>query len=184
MFSLELEEKLRNVRLALDGATSENIIELCKRYLALLAEYRAELYKLPATLDLNPQTKTSSSRENVNGTRKAVRAAIEHTTQERHQTEALLISFTAISGYEAVETFNRQKYEGHNDWSLSSGGVSFKDGSGGRRMTIQEAVDTASLLRREEHVAQNAAAAGAIGVKAVITILERHPVILAVGLLT
>ena len=37
-----LEEKLLKARLAFDGATSESIIELCKKYLALLAEYRGE----------------------------------------------------------------------------------------------------------------------------------------------
>lgn len=158
MLSPELERRLRESRLALDGATSGNVIELCKRYLALLAEYRGELYKLPDTLDLRPGPTSSSTREDLNAVRKAVRAAIERTTQERRWAEALLFSFTAISGYEAVQTFNRQRYEGGDDWRLSPGGVSLGDGSGGKRMTIQEAVETASLLRREEHVAGNAAA--------------------------
>jgi hypothetical protein len=151
-----LEEKLLKARLALDGATSENIIELCKQYLALLAEYRVELYTLPQTVDLNPHSK-SSSRAEVDDTRKEVRAAIEHTTREREWVETLILSFTAISGYGAVETFNRQKYMGRDDWKLSAGGVSFRDGAGGQRMTIQETVEIASLLRREEHVARNAA---------------------------
>ena len=42
----ELEEKLRHARLALERATSEDIIDLCKQYLALLAEYRSQLYEL------------------------------------------------------------------------------------------------------------------------------------------
>src|SRR2546423_9941331 len=121
MLSPELEENLRNARLALDRATSENIIELCKHYLALLAEYRGELYKLPDKLDLNPRSRSSSSREDVDGTRKAVRAAIEHTTRERKWAEGLILSFTAVSGYGAVETLNRQKYKGHDDWVLSAG---------------------------------------------------------------
>lgn len=155
-----LEEKLRKARLALDGATSGNIIELCKEYLALLAEYRGELYTLPDTVDLNPHSK-SLSRAGVNDSRKEVRAAIEHTTREREWAEALILSFTAISGYGAVETFNRQKYKGRDDWKLSAGGVSFRDSTVGQRMTIQEAVETASLLRREEHVAGNVTVAGA-----------------------
>ncbi len=161
MLRPELEEKLRNARLALDGATSDIIIELCKQYLALLDEYRGELYRLPDTLDLNPRSGSSSARADTDGTRKAVRAAIENTTRERNWAEALLLSFTAVSGYGAVETLNRQKYKGHDDWELSARGVSFSDGAGGQRMTIQEAVETASLLRREEHVAKNAVAAGA-----------------------
>lgn len=161
MLSPELEEKLRNAGRALDGATSESIIELCKQYLALLAEYRAELYKLPDTLDLNRRSKTSSAEADVNAARKAVRTAIEQTIHERNRTEALLLSFTAVSGYGAVETFNRQKYQGRDDWQLSAAGVSTSSGEGARRMTTQEAVEAASLLRREEHVAQNAGRAGA-----------------------
>lgn len=49
----ELEERLHRARCALDNATCDNIIGLCKQYLALLAEYRAELYKLPDALGLN-----------------------------------------------------------------------------------------------------------------------------------
>lgn len=157
----KLEERLHNARAALDEATSENIIELCKQYLVLLADYRTELYKLPDKLNLNQRSGTSSTQADVDGTRKVVRAAIEHTTLERQWAEALILSFTAISGYGAVETFNRQRYKGHDDWELSAGGVSFRDGAGVQRMPIQEAVETASLLRREEHIAGNAALAGA-----------------------
>jgi hypothetical protein len=153
-----LKEKLRKARLALDVATSENIIELCKQYLALLAQYRAELYLLPDTINLDPHTE-SSSRIGVSDTRKEVRTAIENTTREREWAEGLIRSFTAISGYGAIETFNRQKYKGRDDWKLNAGGISFRDGSGGQKMTMQEAVETASLLRREEHVARKAAVA-------------------------
>lgn len=161
MLSPELEEKLRRARFALDGATSENIIELCQHYLALLADYRDELYSLPDKLNLNPQSMSSSTGADIGRIRKAVRAAIEHTTREREWAESLILSFTAVSGYGAVETFNRQKYKGHDDWKLSVGGVSFRDGTGGQKMTIQEAVETASLLRREEHIAGKATVAGA-----------------------
>lgn len=114
MLSPELEEKLRNARLALDRAASDDIIELCKQYLLLLAFYRAELYKLPDTLELDPRSRSSQTRETIGGTRKAVRAAIERTTQERNQTETLLLSFTAVSGYEAAATLNREKYQGQD----------------------------------------------------------------------
>ena len=160
MLHQALEEKLRTARLALDGTTCENIIALCKQYLALLAEYRSELYSLPDTLELNPRSKTSSRAE-VNANRKAVRAAIEHTTREREWAEALILSFTAISGYGAVETLSRQKHRGRADWRLSASGASYSDAASSERMTIQEAVETASLLRREAHVARNASAAGA-----------------------
>jgi len=152
----QLEEKLNHARLALKGATGENIVELCKRYLTLLAEYRSKLYELQWT-SRTRQRFASSSPENLALTRRAVRAAIENTTKERNVTEMLLLSFTTVSGYQAVEIFNRQKYEGRDDWELRASGVKSPGISGGDLMTIQEAVDIAGLLRREEHVAQNVA---------------------------
>lgn len=153
----QLEDKLRNARRALDGATSETIIGLCKIYLALLAEYRTELYKLPDTLDLHPRSDSSSLLPvDPRADRKAIRTAIEHTTRERRQIEQLLLSFTAVSGYGAVETFNEQKYCGCDDWQLSAGGVSARYDATIKKMTIHEAVETASLLRREAYVAESA----------------------------
>lgn len=150
----EFEERRRGARRALDRATSDNVVELCQRYLALLAEYRAELYKLPHTHGIY-QWSGAFPGEDVGDVRRAVRAAIENVTRERNGTEALLRSFTAVSGYEAVETLNRQKYEGHDDWELRAGGVTRYSGDrAGERMTVMEAVALASLLRREEHVAR------------------------------
>ena len=161
MLRPQLEEQLHSARLALDWATSENIIALCKQYLALLTEYRAQLYMLAETLELNPGSKkTSSARVDVDGTRAAVRAAIEHMTRERLWAETLFQSFTAISGYGAVETFNRLKYRGCEDWKLSAGRIGCSDVASPGTMTIQESVETASLLRREEHVAKHGIAAG------------------------
>ena len=160
MLNPELEVKLRNAKDALDGATAENIIALCKQYLALLAAYRSELYTLPSTPGINLRSGSSSPREEIENTRKAVRVAIEHNTQERHRTEALLRSFTAVSGYEAEGILNQRKYKGHDDWKLSAGGVRSCDNTDDDSMTIQEAVDTASLLRREEYIAQVTASEG------------------------
>ena len=158
VLSPELEERLRRARLALDGATAENIVELCRQYLAALAEYRTELFKLPDRLGIERRPE-SSSREDTDDVRAAVRAAIEQTTRERHETEALLLSLTTVSGYEAAETLNRCAYEGHTDWELRAGGVArFCGGVAGERMTVLEAVETASLLRREEYVARVASA--------------------------
>lgn len=156
----ELEERMRHARQALDGAASDNIIELCKQYLTLLAEYRTELYKLPDALGIK-QWSGSFLWQDVDHARKEIRAAIEKTTRERNGTEALLFSFTSVSGYGAVETFNRQKYKGYDDWELRAGGVvRFSGDIAGERMAVQEAVDTAGLLRREEHIARSAASAG------------------------
>jgi hypothetical protein len=159
----ELEEKLQHTRYALKRATSENIIELCKQHLALLAEYRTQLYKLRGTSSIDQRSMSVSSREDVSETRKVVRAAIENTTQERNRTELLLLSFTTVSGYQAVKIFNRRKYMGHVDWELKASGVKFSDGTDRDLLTIQEAVDIAGLLRREEHVAAQALEKGKPG---------------------
>jgi hypothetical protein len=151
----ELEEKLLNTRRALNEASSENIIELCKQHLALLAEYRSHLYKLQPRYSSNQRSVHVPSAEDVND-RKVVRAAIENTTQERNRTEMLLLSLTTVSGYEAAKIFNRLKYLGHDDWELRASGVKFSDGTSRDLLTIQEAVDIAGLLRRDEYVAAQA----------------------------
>jgi hypothetical protein len=46
--------------------------------------------------------------------------------------------------------------EGHNDWELRSSGIKFSGGTDRDLLTIQEAVDIAGLLRREEIVALQA----------------------------
>lgn len=156
----DLEERLRRARLALAGAAAGNIVELCRQYLAVLAEYRAELYKLPAHLAIDHWSGPCLW-EDITNARKAIRAAIEQNTRERHGTEALILSFTSLSGYEAVDTLNREQYQGHDDWELRAGGVArFCGGVAGERMTVLDAVETASLLRREEHIAGRAPAIG------------------------
>lgn len=152
----QLEEQLSHARHDLRLATSENIVYLCKHYLALLSEYRGKLYELQGTPGINQQSTSSTSPQDVSDARKAVRAAIENTTKERNGTEMLLLSITTVSGYEAVEIFNKRNYEGHSDWELRSSGVKFSGGGGRDLLTIQEAVDIAGLLRREELVAAQA----------------------------
>ena len=151
----KLEEKLQHAKHLLRRATSENIVEVCKQYLALLAEYRNRLYELQGTPGIQQQAASSSSPEDVDDSRKTIRAAIENTTKERNETEMLLFSITTVSGYEAVEIFNSLKYEGRNDWELRASGVKFSGGTERDLLTIQEAVEIAGLLRREAHVAQN-----------------------------
>ena len=152
----QLEQKLDQARQALKLATSENLVELCKKYLALLAEYRSQLFELQGTPGIQQPLASASRLEDIGDTRKAIRAAIENTTQERNRTELLLLSFTTVSGYQAVEVFNRRRYVGRDDWVLRASGLRSAGSSGDDVMTVQEAVDIASLLRREEYIAQNA----------------------------
>ena len=151
----ELEQRLQASKQAVNTATSESIVEQCKQYLALLAEYRSQLYELQGTFGVSQQTASSSPTEEVPD-RETIRKAIESTTRERNRTQLLLLSLITVSGYEAVEIFNQRKYEGHDDWELRASGVKFRGGDDNDLMTVQEAVNLAGLLRREDHVAQNA----------------------------
>lgn len=155
---LLVNEKLLNAEIALNRADSGNIIELCKAYLSVLTEYRDELYKLRGTPEINLKQSSKLARELTEQVRKAIRSAVEITTRERNETENLLESFTVISGYEAVETFNELKYKGFDSWELWSGGTRLKDDAENeKRMTMEETVETASLLRREAYLAQKTA---------------------------
>ena len=151
----QLEQRLEVSKHAVNRATSASIVEQCKQYLALLAEYRSQLYEPQVTPGLNQQSVSPSLTEEVPD-RKTIREAIERITQERNTTQLLLLSFTTVSGYEAVEIFNRRNYGGHDNWELRASGVKFSGGDNSDLMTVQEAVDLASLLRREDHLAQNA----------------------------
>jgi len=150
----QLEQRLQASEHALNRATSESIVKHCKHYLALLAEYRDRLFELQGT-PVSQQPASPFLTEEVPD-RKTIREAIERTTRERNRTQLLLLSFTTVSGYEAVEIFNQRKYEGHDDWELRASGVKFRGGDDTDLMTIQEAVDLAGMLRREDHAAQNA----------------------------
>src|ERR1044071_1969020 len=151
----QLEQKLHASRQAVNRATSETIVRQCNEYLALLADYRSQLYELQGTPGLNEQSASASLTEEVPD-RKTIREAIERATRERNRTQLLLLSFTTVSGYEAVEIFNQRNYGGHDDWELRASGVKFRVGDNSDLMTVQEAVDLAGLLRREDHLAKNA----------------------------
>ena len=123
---LLVNEDLLRAEYNLNQADSSNIIELCRNYLLLLTEYRNELYKLRGTEEINLQQASPLARELTEQVRKAIRTAVEITTRERNQTESLLESFTSISGYEAVNTFNQLEYKGFADWELRANEVRLK----------------------------------------------------------
>ena len=149
---LLVNENLLKAEFALNQANSGNIIELCRNYLQMLNEYRDELYKLRSSPEISLQQSTPLARELTEQVRKAIRSAIEITTRERNKTESLLESFTSISGYEAIDTFNRLKYKGFDNWELGANSIRSGDNGSSGQMTMQEAVDTASLLRREAYI--------------------------------
>lgn len=149
---LLVNEDLLNAEIALGRADSTNLVELCRKYLQLLTEYRDELYKLRSSPEISLQKQASPlARELTEQVRKAVRSALEITTRERNQTEHLLESLTAISGYEAADTFNYLKYKGFINWEMRSSGVQAKGDNDGL-MTVHDAVERAGILRCEEYV--------------------------------
>lgn len=150
----QLEENMRNAKSSLDRASGENVVELCQKYLATLAKFRDELYKLRGTPEINLQNSMLPASE-IERIRKEIRASVTNLTTEHNRVGALLKSFTEINGFEAVTTFNNQKYKGYNDWELKAGGVRFKGGGESDRIAIFEAVETAARLRREEYAGRN-----------------------------
>jgi len=148
---LLVNENLLNAEAALNRAEIENLVELCRKYLLLLNEYREELFKLRSAPEINLRQSTPLARELTEQVRKAIRSAVEITTRERNHTENLLESLTAISGYEAAETFNQLKYKGFDNWEMRSSGVRVNSDDG-ELLTIHEAVEKAGLLRRQEYI--------------------------------
>ena len=151
IINLLINENLLDAELALDQATSDNIVELCQNYIKMLTAYRDQLYELRGIPEINLKQKSSLARELIAQSRKAVRAAVEITVRERSQTESLLESFTNISGYEAAETFNRLKYKGFDGWELRPGGIR-RSGGEEEPMRVEKAVDLAGQLRRDAYI--------------------------------
>ena len=147
-----VNENLIKAESALNGANSGNIVELCREYLQILTEYRDQLYKLRGVPEINLEQPSALARELVEQVRKAIRSTIEITTRERNHTELLLDSFTSISGYEVVNTFNRLKYRGFDNWELKANAVNSKNNGDFEQIAMQEAIDEASLLRRESYI--------------------------------
>lgn len=149
-----VNESMTAAEMGLKTATTENIIERCREYLKKLLEYRNRLYDLRGTEELNLNQSSPVVRELVAQTRKAVLTALRHSVDQVNETEALLRSFTEITGYQAAETFNHLKYQGFSKWELRAGGLRPIDRPKNKVIPVKEAVETASLLRREAYVAK------------------------------
>jgi hypothetical protein len=150
---LLINENLIKAEFALNRANSGNIIELCREYLQILTAYREDLYKLRNSPEINFRQTSPLARELVEPVRKAIRCAVEIMTRERNQTQLLLESFTSINGYEAVNTFNRLTYRGFDNWELKANSINSQNKDGFDQIALTEAIETASLLRREAYIA-------------------------------
>jgi hypothetical protein len=152
-----LEENLHQAKDAFKEAKSENIIEICEKYLMLLNTFRSELHKFRGKIEINLQQSDAGLFEGVLQKRREIHTAIMHTIQELNQTNALLTWLTSPNGYETIETFNRLNYKGHHNWECRGGKVRFSDGHDADQMPIQEAVDIAIGLRCKEFFSPKAA---------------------------
>jgi hypothetical protein len=152
IIKLLVNEKIMNAEFALNQAGSATLVEVCQKYLSLLTEYSDDLCKYRGTQEINLQPSSDLLRELVEQTKKVIQEEEEITNRKRIQTEALLKSFTTITGYEAVQTFNQLEYKGFKEWELRASEVRLKDDSNNEKFTVQEAIDLACQLRRKAFV--------------------------------
>lgn len=149
IIDLIINEDIVEAELAFAMATSTDIIELCRNYLACLNRYRDQLLGLKEIPEIDLREPSSFGRELTDQARRAVRAAMEETNTKRAFFDALLASFIMISGYDAAKTLNARRFKGFDSWESYSGGVRLKYDRDARGLTMDEAVKAASLLRRE-----------------------------------
>lgn len=148
--NLLINEDLLKAELALEKASADDVVELGITYLEKLKEYREQLHQLGGIPEISFAQQSRLGRELIEQSRKAVRAAIEVTTNERNRVESLVDSLTMINGWDAATTFNRLKHKDSTDWELA--GAEVRIASNGERMTVTEAVETAGKLRREAYI--------------------------------
>jgi len=149
--SLLINEDVARAERNFDQATSDNIVDLCGEYLAVLSEYRKHLMSLPQIPEVNFVEQSSLGRTLAEQSRMAVLAAIGVTETAQELVEALLRSLTEVNASGAVETFNRLGYNGSNNWELHDDTLHAGDASGSA-IAADEAVETAKRLRREAYV--------------------------------
>ena len=152
MINLLINEDLVAAELALEKACADDLIELGKRYLEKLKEYRQQLHQLGGIPEINLAQQSRLGRELIEQSRKAIRSAIEVTTSERNRVESLMDSFTLINGWDAAATLNRLRHKESTEWELA--GSEVRIANNGERMSIAAAVETAGRLRREVYISQ------------------------------
>lgn len=121
--NLLINEHMLKAEMALSEATADDIVELCRTYLHLLAEYRDRLRGLRNIPEINLSLASTLGRELVEQARKAIRESVEVTVREHNRTAALLESFISITNHQAAETLNVLKYKEAENWEASSSGV-------------------------------------------------------------
>ena len=147
-----VNEGVLSAEIALRQASSDSVVDECWNYLSHLTAYRHDLRGLRFLSDDALYSRSTLSRELVSQARSAVRAVIEITVRETNRTEKLLESFTAINVHQAAAILNTCKYLGSANWESGAAGVRFSNGFETGQLSVDEAVRTASRLRREAYV--------------------------------
>ena len=127
----------------------DDVVAHAEAYLMLLEEQIARLRDLRGIPRNGDAMQSPFAMELVEQIRGAMRSAIEHATNERNRIEALISSFTMVSGWSAVDTFNLLAYRNACDWQLI--GTHVRNSSKGANMSVTDAVMEAKRLRREAY---------------------------------
>jgi hypothetical protein len=152
MINLLINEDLVTAELALEKASADDVVELGKNYLNKLKEYREQLHELRGIPEIKFAQQSKLGRELIEQSRKAIKAAIEVTTNERNRVEALVDSLTLINGWDAAATLNHLRHKDSTDWELA--GSEVRIANNGERMSVAAAVETAGRLRREAYISE------------------------------
>lgn len=144
-----VNEQLLQAEAKMREGTPDELVSDAQGYLSLLEEYLEKLRNVKGIPRKPAEDESPFARELVEQIRVAVRSAIEHTTNERNRVEALLASFTMVTGWSAVETLNLLAFKAASDWELI--GSQVRSVSRGTRMTLNDAVLEAKRMRRERY---------------------------------
>jgi hypothetical protein len=144
-----VNEQLLHAEAGMRAGTPDDVVVNAEEYLLLLDTYVDQLRGLKGIPRLGGADQSPFARELVEQIRATVRSAIEHATSERNRIESLISSFTMVSGWNAVETFNLLGYRNVCDWELI--GTQVRTSSKGANMSVTDAVIEAKRLRREAY---------------------------------
>src|SRR3982751_2272009 len=143
---LLVNEQLLKAETDMRSGTPDDVVEHGKAYLSLLNKYVSGLRDLKGIPRVADAAHSPFARELFEQIRGAIRSAVESATSERNRIASLIGSFTMVSGWNAVETFNLQHYRNACDWELI--GTRVRTASQGADMNVTDGVLEAKRLRR------------------------------------
>lgn len=150
-----LNARVIEAELALKQAPSDEVVDACRQYISALQEFRRQLRELRGLSATAGDPRSALAGELLAQARSAVRGILEIAVRETNRAETLLKLFTSINVHEAAVILNVCKYMGSGNWMANSSGVGYANGFDTGQMSVEKAVQTASLLRREAYVVIN-----------------------------